>query len=96
MVMTNDSKKQLIVVSKSSLKSLKRRIENVKQENSILFKLDSNLDRNESINFMDIFRDLHYKKHKLKVIAENSRFLRNLFEGYIPEIIGDNLVVKNY
>jgi len=95
--MHNNNKESIkIIVSKNSLKSLKKIIRNIKKEDTILFRLNSDLDRNENIRFMDIFRDLHYKKFKLMMITENSKFLRNLFEGYVPEIIEGNLVVKNY
>ncbi len=92
--MDKDQKKIIeISFPEDSLEKIKSKIESAGADNLISFKIGSDVDNKENIKIMDFFRELYYKKYSLRLKAPNTKFLRNLYEGYVPKIDGDWIVV---
>ena len=82
--------------SKTSVEEAKKLTEGLDSSTLIYFELNEDYENKRNIEIADLFRELNYKKHKLKLKAPKTKFLRNLYEGYVPQIKGDWMYVQNF
>ncbi len=84
------------ISEETSLEEIRRQIESSKNE-GIILKLNPKIGKNKTIKICDLFRELHYKNINAIIIAPNTRFIRNLYEGYGLTISErDTVVIKNF
>jgi len=86
----------IINFSKVSVEEAKNLTEGLDSSVLIYFELDENYENKRNIKIADLFRELNYKKHRLKLKAPRTKFLRNLYEGYVLQINGDWIYVQNF